>query len=279
MSDDAFGDRMKEYEGVESDRRFLPLLPVIARLDGKNFSKFTRGLDRPYDAGMSNLMIDTTTYLVKETNAACGYTQSDEITLAWHSGEVKSQIYFDARVQKMTSVLAAKCSVYFNRMLSMYLPEKHREISERGGGDGPVFDCRVWQVPTLEEGANTFLWRELDATKNSVSMAAQAYYSHAALMHKSGAEKQEMLFQKGVNWNDFPAFFKRGSYIQRRVVKSKLSPEELADLPPLHNARKNPDMQFERTEYRRIDMPPFGKVTNRPGVIFRGEEPIVANGG
>lgn len=170
MPGDAFGDRMKLYEGAESDRRLMPLLPAITRLDGKGFSKFTRGLERPFDLRMSELMTETTAFLVKLTNAVCGYTQSDEITLAWHSSDYESQIWFDGRIQKMTSILAAKASVFFNRRLDKFLPEKEARIQEADSGDGPVFDCRVWNVPNLEEGANAFLWREQDAVKNSVSI-------------------------------------------------------------------------------------------------------------
>lgn len=264
---DALGDRMKSYEMVEAGRKFMPLLPVIARLDGKCFSKFTKGLARPYDERLSMLMVDVTKFLVQETNAVCGYCQSDEITLAWHSSTTESQIWFDGRLQKMVSVLAATCSVKFNRLLSRFLPEK--------ADQEPVFDCRVWQVPTLEEGVNAFLWREFDATKNSISMAAESFYSHKELMHKHGGEKQEMLWQRGINWNDYPAFFKRGSYVQRRKIKSKLTVEDLENLPPMHDARKNPNLEVERTEYNRVDMPPLNTVTNRVGVIFRGEEPLM----
>jgi tRNA(His) 5'-end guanylyltransferase len=265
MSDD-LGDRMKGYESAEAQRRCMPLLPIIGRLDGKGFSKFTKGLKRPYDKQLSDLMVETVKYLVEETNAVCGYTQSDEITLAWYSSTTESQVYFDGRIQKMVSVLAAKCSVRFNKLLPEYLPGKV--------GLEPVFDCRIWNVPTLEEGANCFLWREFDATKNSISMAAQEYYSHTELMNKNGSDKQEMLFQKGVNWNDFPPFFKRGSYIQRRSVVKKFSTEELEKLPAKHEARTNPDLMIERTEYAVIDMPPFNRVKNRVGVIFNGEAPI-----
>ena len=265
---DPLGDRMKKYELTEAGRHLLPLLPVVARLDGKGFSGFTRHLARPYDVRLSNLMVETTTYLVQETAAVCGYTQSDEITLAWYSPDYASQIYFDGRIQKMVSILAAKCSVHFNRLLPKFIPEKAEQE--------PVFDCRVWNLPTLEEAANAFLWREFDATKNSISMAAQEFYSHAQLQEKSSSEKQELLWQKGVNWNDYPDFFKRGSYIQRRQVESQLSAEDLEKLPPLHNARKNPNLKFTRTEYRRLELPPLNKVTNRVGVLFRGEEPQTA---
>src|ERR1700722_9495140 len=212
---DAIGDRMKAYETTEAGRMFTPLLPVIARLDGKCFSKFKLGLARPYDERLSNLMIEVTKYLVQETVACAGFCQSDEISLAWYSDNTISQIYFNGRIQKMTSVLAAMCSVKFNKLLPFFIPEKsHLE---------PCFDCRVWQVPNLEEGANAFLWREFDATKNSISMAAQHYYSHKELMNKHTGEMQEMLWQKGVNWNDYPDFFRRGSYVQRRIVKTKAS--------------------------------------------------------
>lgn len=266
MADDAFGDRMKMYESMEAGRRFMPRLPIVARLDGKCFSSFTRGLARPFDVRLSSLMIETTRHLVEEANAVCGYTQSDEITLAWYSDALESQIYFDGRIQKMCSVLAATCSVRFARLLGGYLPEK--------ADKEPAFDCRVWQLPNLDEGANAFLWREFDATKNSITMAAQSVYSHRELDGKNGSQKQEMLFQKGVNWNDYPAFFKRGTYVQRRKVTSKLTVEDLDKLPPLHNARKNPDLEVERTSYDVLDLPPLSKVSNRVGVIFFGENPL-----
>lgn len=262
---DALGDRMKMYETAQAGQRFMPLLPIVARLDGRNFSKFTAGLSRPFDRRLSTLMIETVKALVKESNASCGYTQSDEITLAWYSPTTESEIFFDGRVQKMVSVLASLCSVRFNRLLPDYIPEKKE--SE------PLFDCRVWSLPTLEEAANCFLWREWDATKNSITMAASCYYSHKELLNKNSSEKHDMLWQKGINWNDYPDFFKRGSYIQRRKVTSKLSIADLEALPPLHNARKNPDLEIERTEIRVIDMPSLNRVFNRVGVLFHGQSP------
>ncbi len=208
---DNFGDRMKLYEMSEAGRKLLPLLPVIARLDGRAFHGFVRGLERPYDQRLSHLMIETTKHLVRETNACCGYTQSDEITLAWYEADFASQLLFDGRVSKMTSILAALCSVYFNKRLPDLLPSEYARKM-------PIFDCRVWCVPNVTEGANAFLWREHDATKNSISMAARHYYSHNQLENKSGPEMQELLWRKGVNWNDYPVFFKRGTYVQRKNV-------------------------------------------------------------
>ena len=260
------GNRMKDYEGVESNRRFIPLLPVIARLDGRSFHSLTKKLPRPYCSNFSSIMIATTKYLVEETNACIGYTQSDEISLVFYSDDTKSQIFFDGRIMKMTSTLSAMCSVKFNQEWKKVMKEYP---------PNPTFDCRCWNVPTLEEAANAILWRELDATKNSVQMAGRSIFSHKELHKKHTRMIQEMLFQKGINWNDYPSFFKRGSFIQRRKALRAFTGEEIKNLPPKHEARINPDLKVQRTEYQLIDMPPFSKVSNRVGVIFYGEEPTV----
>lgn len=267
--DDSLGDRMKLYERGGSPERFMPLLPVMARIDGRAFHSFVEGLERPFDLRLSQMMIETTKYLVKETNALIGYCQSDEISLCWQSTDPNVQIFFDGRCSKIISQLAAMTSVYFYELCQERLPPKYAEKR-------PTFDCRAWNVPNRQEAANTFLWREIDATKNSISMAARASYEHKELQDKSGSDMQEMLFQKGINWNDYPRFFKRGTFIQRRIVPHKFTPTELEKLPPLHHARRNPELTYDRSEYHVIEMPPFGRVTNRDEVIFEGAEPIVS---
>ncbi len=266
MKDD-LGDRMKMYEAIEAGRRFIPLLPVVARIDGRSFHSFTKGLNRPYDERMTRCMIETTKYLVKETGANIGYTQSDEISLAWHSTGIKSQIWFDLRITKMVSQLAAQATLAFYREVLKQLPEYADRL--------PSFDARVWQLPNRTEAANVFLWREWDATKNSISMAAAAYYNHKQLHGKNGSQKQDMLFAKGINWNDYPIAFKRGTYIQKRVTSRAYSCSEIDSLPPKHQARSNPELVVERTDFVQVDMPIFASIDNREGVIFDGVEPRI----
>jgi len=259
---------MKLYEAIEAQRHLIPLLPICVRLDGKCFSAFTRDMNRPFDERMASMMIETTMFLVKETNACIGYTESDEISLILYSDTLKSQVYFDGRIQKLVSVLASLATAKFNRLVSIYMPEKANEL--------PVFDCRVWNVPNKEEAANAILFRELDATKNAVSMAARHYYSAKELHGKHSSEMQEMLFKKGVNFNDYDSHFKRGTFVQRRVTTRKFTSDEIDKLPPKHAARKNPNLEYERTDFCILDMPPFSKVTNRVEVIFDGAEPVCA---
>jgi tRNA(His) guanylyltransferase len=265
MSGDALGDRMKGYEAAEAGRRLMPLLPVLARIDGRAFHAFTRGMDRPFDRLFTRCMVETTEALVRETGACMGYTQSDEITLAWHSTDARSQIWFDGRVQKMVSQLAAQATLHFYRAAYFLLPGGYAERL-------PTFDARVWNVPNRTEGANVFLWREWDATKNSLSMAASAYYSHKALLGKHSREKHDMLMAKGINWNDYPASFKRGTYVQRQRVSKPFSAREIELLPAKHEARANPGLIVERQVVGVLDLPPLGQIVNREAVIFEGAD-------
>lgn len=241
------------------------MIPVLARVDGRAFSQFTKGLDRPYDQRMVDLMIEVTKFLVDETNARCGYTQSDEISLVWLSENPDTEMFFGGKLSKMVSVVGSLATMAFNRMLPHRIPEHAHKM--------PVFDNRVWEVPVYYEAANYFIWREQDATRNSVSMAARAYYSHQELHGKSSSEMQEMLFQKGVNWNDYPRHFKRGTYVRRKTVHRKLTADELADLPLKHHARQNPDLVVERSAVGVEDFQPLTRMTNREDVILFGAEP------
>lgn len=266
MERDSLGDRMKFYESSTA-HQFMPFAPILARLDGRGFHNFTKGLKRPYDENLTKLMVETTKYLVHETNARCGYTQSDEISLVWLAERADAEIFFSGKLQKMNSILASMASVYFNRRLVEFLPEKATQM--------PMFDCRVFQVPTDFEAVNCFIWREKDATRNSVQMAARAHFSHNECDKKDTSQLQEMLWsKKNINWNDYPSFFKRGTYIRRKVVETPFSASELDGLPLKHQARTNPDLKVKRSVVAEESLPPLARLTNREEVILHGAEPI-----
>ncbi len=264
---DDLGDRMKRYEQLALPDRFIPKLPVVIRLDGVAFHTFTNGLQRPYDKRLVLAMQELLSFLIKETNAKVGYHQSDELSLLLYSDNPKSQIYFDGRIQKILSVLPARASLYFNQILGEFLPEKKEK--------NPVFDCRAFVVPTKEEAANAFLWRELDATKNSISMAAQSLFSHKELQGKHSNQMQDMMHQKGVNWNDYPDYFKRGTFMRQEYYNLPFTSCEIEQLPEKHEARTNPNLLVRRKVMKIIKMPPFSKVDNRVDVLFDGAVPQV----
>jgi len=259
-------ERMKMYEAQMAHEVCMPLIPVLVRLDGKNFHKYTKGFTRPFDVGFHDAMVETTRFLVEEANTCCGYTQSDEITLLFYKPEVKSQIFMGGRVQKLVSILASIATWHFYWEIAKRKKDKEHEPA--------FFDCRVWQVPTLVEAANVFVWREQDAARNSVSMAAQHYFSHKQLQGKSTSEMQEMLFQvHNINWNNYPVSFKRGTYVQRRKRARRLEDWEWEKIPPKHRPPR--EQLVERTEVKVLDMPKLTTITNRVDVLVNGVDPII----
>ena len=224
---------------------------------------------RPFDPRMTEAMQATTRHLVAETDARLGYTQSDEISLIWEvpAGNPGSQMFFDGKVQKLCSVLAGMATAAFTRAVATSDDPEFTAYA----GRLPHFDARVFNLPSRDEGANAFLWREMDATRNAVSMTAYANFSAKSLHAVSVAGMRERLTAAGVDFEAYPDAFKRGSYFRRAVVERTLSTAERERIPERH--RPAPDALVIRTEVQRLDMPAFVTVANRAEVVFDGAAP------
>lgn len=229
MDFDALSKRCKKFEKMYTRERFMPGLPIIARMDGRAFHTFTRGLRKPFDEQLVECMKRTTKEMVERFNAQIGYTQSDEITLAWIT-DLEDQILFGGKIFKFNSLLASTCSVVFFRNLLELLPEKAENV--------PVFDCRTWQTPNAYEAALAFYWRERDATRNSINTLAQSLYSHKQLQGKGVPEVHDLLHAKGVNWNDLEDGLKRGWYYHRVQIEEVLDLSDRMDIPEEHRVAK-----------------------------------------
>jgi tRNA(His) 5'-end guanylyltransferase len=232
---DALGDRMKTYERLETDVRFIPNLPIYVRLDGRGFSKFTKKMIRPYDKRLSTLMLATTEYLVKEFGATIGYVQSDEISLVLKH-EYEHGAMFEGKVQKLVSTLASSATAFFNTNFAKYFDGLDTtEFCERL----PTFDCRIFSVPSWDEATNAILWRYLDAIKNSKQMLAQHYFSHKELQKLNGKQLVDKLkTEKSIIWEDYPEFFRSGVFVKKSnvevsegVIRSKIGPHPLITDP------------------------------------------------
>jgi tRNA(His) guanylyltransferase len=269
MEQQNLSDWCKWLEKNFSPEIMIPTLPVIIRLDGSNFHSWARGLDKPFDPKLTELMIQTTAHLVKETSAVVGYTQSDEITLILYSSQRRSEIYHCGKKQKIVSKLTGSCVNFFNQQRLVLLPN-HNKIAN--------FDCRIYQTPTLLDACNQLLWREHDATKNSISMLAQSQFSHKSLQHLTANQLQEKLrVEKQINWNNLPACYKRGTYISKVTTSKPFTGLELASLPPQHHAHTNPDLVITRTAYQRTEYPIFQSIKNKVDVIFNGADVVIGD--
>lgn len=225
---DDIAARCKGFEAAATTQRADRGRPVLARLDGRAFHTYTHGMTRPYDPRLSQCMIETAKALVDKNQAIVGYTQSDEITLLfWVDDALPSScLPFDGRIQKLTSVLAGFASARFAQLAWALLPEKQEHI--------PHFDCRVWQVPTTDDAIEAFAWRMHDARKNSVSMAAQAHYSHRQLLNVDTRQKLELLRPVGVDWSTYPDFFRVGTFVRRVVADVVLDEAARLRIPEKH---------------------------------------------
>lgn len=214
---DEFGNRMKLYESITTDLKLIPGLPVCVRLDGKSFHTFTRYLDKPYDLHFSKSMIETTKYLVEKTNAIIGYTQSDEISLIYIPKENQEINFFNGEISKLISVISSICTAKFNSEFGTANP------------DFAIFDCRVWNVPSIIEAVNVLAWREFDARKNAISSACFTVYSNKECLNKHSKEKIEMLAKKDIIFDDYPVFFKNGMYIAKYQTVKEYMPKNSND--------------------------------------------------
>ena len=201
---DSLGNRMKGYEDVY--RLYLPKrLPLILRCDGIAFHTYTRKCKRPFDENLISVMNEAAIAICKEAQGArLAYVQSDEITVLIYEPDFEAEPWFNNNINKILSAsatcIASSVSLASKRIF--------------GTSKKAKFDARVFPLP-FDEVVNEFIWRQADCTRNSVQMYARSLYSHKELKEKKNKELQEMLFKKGINWNNIPIYQKRG----RCVIK------------------------------------------------------------
>ena len=231
---DELGMRMKEFYEEIPKTRLVRRMPVAIRIDGKAFHTFTRGFQKPFDEVLGKSMRETMKYLCENIQGCVlGYTQSDEITLILVDYQnLNSCAWFDYEVQKVCSIASSMATMAFNKFFTKnvnYFEMTHEHddtINEycttlvNAAEKGAMFDARCFNIPK-EEVCNLIYWRQLDATRNSIQMVGQANFSHKELQNKSCNMIQEMLFtEKGINWNDYPTYLKRGSCCIKTTIQN-----------------------------------------------------------
>ena len=243
MDKTSLGDRMKNnYENIS--RYYLTRrMPVIIRIDGKVFHTFTKGFKKPFDDVLVKTMQDTMKYLCENIQGCViGYTQSDEISLVLTDyAELTTDAWFGNNLQKMCSVSASMATMAFNKFYRDNLdkwgfenfPDPYEGLQTKPVSpmvmeqariymhnyDKAMFDSRVFTIPR-EEVCNYLIWRQQDATRNSIQSVGQANFNQKELHCKSCNDIQDMLMtQKDINWNDYPTTLKRGSCCIKTVIQ------------------------------------------------------------
>ncbi|RTQ48851.1 guanylyltransferase [Hymenobacter gummosus] len=194
--------RLRVFETAH-DHCALPGLFLVARLDGRGFTRLTKevhAFEAPFDERVRALMVGTTEHLMQcGFRVSYGYTQSDEISLLLDPADHT----FGRKLRKLTSVLAGEASAKFTHLL----------------GDVACFDCRISQLPRPSDVIDYFRWRQEDAHRNSLNahcywllrrLGHDAAAAHARVKGLGVGAKHELLFEHGTNYHALPAWQKRG---------------------------------------------------------------------
>ncbi len=211
---DMLGARMKEQYESRAETSLMRRCYTIIRIDGRSFTNYCRGLEKPFDDGLMEDMDATAQYLCKNImGAKFAFIQSDEISLMLTDFDSNgTQAWLDYGIQKMCSISASMATSKFNELRL----KRYGTITKFA-----EFDSRVFQIADRTEVFNYFHWRQKDTTRNSISSTAQSMYSPRELHSKNSDQKQEMIFQKGTNWNDFAPRYKRGRMIIREMYEKE----------------------------------------------------------
>ena len=212
MKNDPYGERMKAYEKA-TQTVLPPRTYTIIRVDGRAFHTYLREAAKPFDPRVIEAMdLTAQGLLAAMSGSRFAYTQSDEISVLLTDLDPQSQPWFGGEVQKLASVAASLATAAFN--------------NHYGGLRVATFDARAYTIPSRIEVANYFMWRQKDAIRNAISMAAQAEFSQKELHGKNTDEMQELLFQeRGINFkNRYTDRERRGGVVTRRNFVLPSSP-------------------------------------------------------
>lgn len=258
--------RVKAFEAVEAQRAFPPDRPVVIRLDGRGFSRFTRPFAKPFDPRLSGAMRAACRDLLDEAAVRAGYVQSDEITLLLERRHENDALPFSGRVQKLVSTFAARASCSF--LLALQKVSPGVDLSRYSG-----FDARAWSVPDRDEAVAAVLWRILDARRNGVSAACRSVARPSEMRNLSVAQMRDLMAERDLDPDTaFDARDRLGVILRRERRPCAIAPEVLARIPPRHRPA-NPEVM--RSLVTELQVSDFLASADRAGLLF-GDE-VAAN--
>lgn len=236
MKFDELDTMMRKYE----DNANIPSgFWLIVRLDGNSFSKLTQQFEKPFCDKFHGFMRETVRELMEKSGFRFiyGYHESDEISLLFHPDDDTH----GHKIRKINSLLAARASVAFTRF---------------AGVEG-LFDCRTIILPSMTMVSDYFSWRQADALRNGLN---SWYYwtlrnngfskgkATSAMNGLSVSDKNELLFQYGINFNEVPEWTKRGEGIVWKTTTTIEMPEQVVEKKQLVTLEN----LSEREDYRHM---------------------------
>ena len=205
---------MRTYE-ESLDQYIEPNKYIIARLDGRSFTKLTKEtceFKKPFDERFRDLMVGTVMHLMKNCgfNIVKGFTESDEISLLFAPDSTQ----FNRKVRKLNSILAGEASAYFS--VELGLPA--------------CFDCRIIPLPDQERVDDYFSWRQEDANRNALNSwcywtlrehGYNATDAQESIKGKSIQEKKTLLCNYNVIYDKLPEWQRKGVHVEWYTVEKE----------------------------------------------------------
>ncbi|MFW5962592.1 MAG: tRNA(His) guanylyltransferase Thg1 family protein [bacterium] len=195
-------------------------VPVIIRIDGKAFHTYTKDMKKPWDKDLYKVFGETTKYLCENIQGAkLGYFQSDEISiLLIDYDNEKTEAWFKYRTEKLLSVSASHATAKFNIEMAKLKGLNNIKLAE--------FDSKAFNIPK-EKVCDYFIYRQNDATRNSIQGLGQEHFRHKELEGVSNKQVQDkLMLELGINWNNCEVWQKRGACVIKKqyVIKAQDNP-------------------------------------------------------
>jgi tRNA(His) 5'-end guanylyltransferase len=213
--------RMRRGEYFHA-QRVLEGMYIVVRVDGRSFSRLTeRTCEKPFDPKFHLWMTETAKGLLKSLQGRYAYTESDEISVLLP----RDTDLFDREVEKLVSIAAGAASAHMSL----------------GMGEPVEFDARLWVAARRADVVDYFRWRQADAARCSLN--GHCYWllrkegksvaeATKALLGMSVSRKNEMLFARSINFNDLPAWQRRGTGVYwETVTRMGRNPKTGAEVP------------------------------------------------
>eukprot|EP00049_Salpingoeca_infusionum_P011043 m.190539 g.190539 ORF g.190539 m.190539 type:complete len:325 (-) comp14821_c0_seq1:2331-3305(-) len=205
----------------ESQPRALVNTWMVLRLDGRGFHKFSKDHEmvKPNDTNALTVMNEAAIACMKEfPDIVLGYGESDEFSLVLK----RDSTLFGRRIDKITTTVVSYFTAQYVMNWGKYM--RLEDGTPRPLLSTPHFDARIVCYPTLQNLHDYLSWRQADCHINNLyNTTFWALVQQGGLTQQQAEErlrgtfskdKNEILFSEfGINYNNEPAMFRKGSVI------------------------------------------------------------------
>lgn len=238
---------MSKFEYVKTFEQQICLLKncwIVVRVDGHGFHNFTarNKFQKPNDVRGLHVMNSAAQVVMKEfDDIVFAYGHSDEYSFIFKP----STTVYQRRQEKISSTIV---SLFTSAYVTNWRHNFDQDI------DGIAsFDSRCVLYPNMQTIRDYISWRQADCHINNLYNTAfwELVQNKASLKNEQEAEeilkktdsggKNELLFQFGVNYNEIPQIFRKGSILAREqkmveeVRKSGKSVEKKRSIVELYH--------------------------------------------